>query len=115
MKAVRLTNGSDAPERRVFEVTTMLHVLSKSQWSSLFELDHKARNPDARIFPATAKSLQDAKLLEQDGTMNDVVRNIILSTVQVVGAGLDFKLVDPVMRDPANPQFPLRPGPRVMI
>ena len=59
--------------------------------------------------------LKDATLLEQNGTMNDVVRNIVLSTVNVVGGGLDFKLADPVMRDPDYPKFPLRPGPRIMI
>ena len=98
MKELMLSNGTTAPEALVTTVTMLLEEMLEEGASGgleLYELHQKCLNPSHEIFSeAQAVSLKDKYLMRADGTIDEPVKNIVLSSVK--GEGLGIELANPL-------------------
>jgi hypothetical protein len=94
MKFLNLRNGSTEEAIRVLGVCAVLGNFLDNHPLVLidFILHCQGRNPE--MSPRTIRILHQAYLLEEDGTVSQSVKNVVLSTV--VGNDSIFALVSPV-------------------
>ncbi len=62
---------------------------------ALYELHQKALNPNHKVDEGYSQFLRDLNLIESDGNLHDVTKNIVLSSIE--GEGLEMRLVNPVV------------------
>ncbi len=93
----KLKNGSVEPSAIVLPVTLALTALLDDNVIVFYELVMKARDPNHPFFsPGVEQDLKKTGLLQENGVLNDRIRNIVLSATE--GDGLDMHLIDPVLR-----------------
>ena len=98
LELLKLKNGGEAPAAAVWATMTSLKAMMTSGLPSMFAVielaDHVRR--DKRIPDATRALLVQRGLMEPDGSIHDIVRDVILSAAQ--GEGVSFALVSPVVK-----------------
>ena len=94
---IRLRNGREAPASAVRTTWLALERLSDSSEitdvMALYEARELARDPGHSPWPGTPETLRGLGLLDHNGTMHDIVRDVILSAV--TGAETDLKVTWP--------------------
>lgn len=93
MDTIRLKNGTEEAAPLVATMLITLRLLATGQPIHLYELVEKARNRSHVFWGDIGKQLAKMKLVEVDGSMNDSIRNIVLSAVE--GDGLEMRVVSP--------------------
>jgi hypothetical protein len=88
-----LKNGSYVPVPVANVIYLSLQSLSKQNPIALYELAMKARDNNHRLFGNTGEVLKELALLDSDGSIHDLTRDVVLSAIE--GEGLDLKLVSP--------------------
>lgn len=71
-----------------------LESLAGSDPIGLYELRQKARDPEHQFFGDYERSLKDLAMLQEDGTLHDVTKAVVLSAIE--GEDLDPRLVNPI-------------------
>jgi len=97
MKIAKLRNGSEEPMPAVTTTTISLRHLMSSIPGILqvYELHQKALNPNYQIDRQYAEPLKALALLQSNGELHDITRNVVLSSVE--GSGLEMRLVNPIV------------------
>ena len=99
MEFVKLKNGSEEPTLAVATIMLSLKHLMKPSENvgnilAFCDLAMKCRNPDYQVSGQALDTLQRLGLLESDGGVHDITKNIVLSAAE--GDGIDMKLVSPI-------------------
>ena len=99
---LRLRNGSQAPRIEVVAVwLNVKHLADSGDLVALYEARELARDPAHVLWPGADATLRAFSLIRSDGTMHDIDRNVILSSV--IGAETDLSVQFPVAaNDPAT-------------
>jgi hypothetical protein len=92
-KPVKLKNGAVVPHSAVIATMMALESLIHKEPILFYELVMKARNDDHRFFGNAAESLKQRALLETNGTLHDITRDVVLSAVE--GESVRMKLTSP--------------------
>lgn len=100
LAVVPLQNGAVVPlsvaERTMKTINRLKNSAEPLDIMLFIELMKKAQNKNHILWANLAGQAQTLRLLNADGTMDDVVRAIILSAVQE--RGMEINLIDPVSR-----------------
>lgn len=98
---VTLRNGASVPKSLVAGI----YVILQGYWNgglvpqlAIYELAMRARDPNFEISPDGLRFLTDHHLLEEDGSLQTAVKNIVLSSV--LGEEADMYLDSPVPDQP---------------
>lgn len=103
IEVVRLKNGSEEP--KPFVVVTMMKLdnLTNSGFLGVFafhELVMKCRDRNYRFFRQSEQTLKNFGFVQEDGNIEDSVRNVVLSAVE--DDAVDMRLGSPVEKsDPS--------------
>jgi hypothetical protein len=96
MDMLKLKNGSE--EAKPLVIVTMMSLESLfndlSGVLAVYELREKARNPKHEFFGNLGEKLKELSLVQQDGSVHDSIKNIVLSAVE--GESLQMHLVNPI-------------------
>ena len=105
---IRLRNGSEAPRSAVMTSWLAIKRLADSgdmgNVIALYEARELARNPAHQIWGGTGATLRNFALIDGDGRMHDITRDVILSSV--LGDGTDVNVTFPVAAQDSTPQEP---------
>jgi hypothetical protein len=99
LKMVKLKNDSEAPESAVVTTMRNLDFLMKKNPIAFYELVQKCRNPKHDMLENTNAEVEKLALM-QSGSIHEITKNIILSSVE--GEGLGMTLKSPVERNNCN-------------
>jgi hypothetical protein len=92
-EVVKLRNGAEVPRASVTPILLSLEALAGTDLISLYEAVEVARDRTHEPFGQTGERLTEAGLLERDGAMHGVTRDVILASV--AGSGDSLQFVDP--------------------
>lgn len=94
MKALKLKNGSEEAEPLVLTTMMAINRIQEDMPIALYDLVMIARDCDYQPFGQIGPELIKSRLLEQDGSMHQSIRNIVLSSFE--GEGMDLVRVNPL-------------------
>lgn len=105
MDMVQLRNGSEETESIVRVVTAGLQNILKNTMGALafHDLVVLCRDPEREETSSTRMTIDELKengLVQVDGTVNQSIRNVVLSSAE--GEGLEMQFVSPIAEDPAG-------------
>lgn len=82
MENVILRNGSQAPKDKIIDVVEALAALRKQDVLLFAELVYYCREPKPGCFGGQKQQLVEFGLADTDGSIDEIVRNIVLSSVE---------------------------------
>ncbi|MDP3730644.1 MAG: hypothetical protein Q8R14_03860 [Candidatus Omnitrophota bacterium] len=94
LEMITLKNGATEIEVAVRVVMMSLDLLIQQKPIVFYELVMKARDPNHKFFGRSEEDLMALSLVERDGELYDITRNIVLSAVE--GEDLNMRLVSPI-------------------
>jgi hypothetical protein len=94
---VLLNNGAEETYLTVRVMSLRLELLKKSNFPAFKELFEKCKDTEHEIPLAIWKSLQWVNLLENDGSVRESIKNIMLSATQEKEWGI-LELIDPIKK-----------------
>lgn len=94
MSTVTLRTGKEAIEPMVKVLSLSLQSLMAKNPIALYELAEKCKDTSHELFGNTGNLLRELSLIEPDGSVKDIVQDIVLASVE--GEGLEMHLVNPI-------------------
>jgi hypothetical protein len=94
MMNVRLKNGTHGREDEVTQVMLIIGEVAKNAAMDMWTLVYLCRGEDAYQYPEGIARLKRAGLVESDGSVRDIVRNVVVSGA--VGEDRGMKFEDPI-------------------
>lgn len=94
---LRLKNGSEVSEAVLVAALISLEKLLEEGVEgaiSFYELTMVSRNPNHELDETSQQKLIDRGLLQRDGTVHQVVRDVVINAVE--GEGLEMHLTSPI-------------------
>jgi hypothetical protein len=82
-EVVRLKNGSEEARLFVSAVVDFLHRIAGVNSVPVYELALKCRDAKHSFFGTTEETLKKLNLVQQDGSISEGVRNVVLSAVEI--------------------------------
>ena len=96
METVILRNGAEEAKPLVVVMMLCLERLMDERPLALYDLVMRCRDRNYQFFGDNEDYLKNLKLVEQDGSIHDSTRNVILSAAD--GDGLDMVLRSPLSK-----------------
>jgi hypothetical protein len=94
VEVIRLKNGTEEAKPLVAVTMMSLEHVMDERPLALYDLVMMCRDHDYEPFGTNGDYLKDLRLVEQNGSIHDSIRNIVLSAVK--GDGIDMVLGSPV-------------------
>ena len=94
MEIVKLRNGSEEPKPIVVATILSLKSLMETKPITFYELVMKCRDRNHQLFGVSSQDLKALRLIGEDESVHESIRNIVLSSAE--GDGLDMKFVSPI-------------------
>ncbi|MFF9786335.1 hypothetical protein [Streptomyces nigrescens] len=91
---VTLRTGVEVPRILIGTVGVTLGRLRENQPIALYELAKLAQDPDHQLFGNTSQVLRGIGMVDPDGSLNGLTRDIVRAFVELDGG--DFRLVHPL-------------------
>jgi len=98
METVTLKDGTELPGEAVDSLFRRLQTLAADNPVAFCGLREKCRNSGFCFLGDTGEALKERALVEQDGSISEVTRSVVLNAVE--GELLEIKLVSPLQPDP---------------
>jgi len=96
METVRLKNGTEEDKPSVVMTMMSLEHVMDERPLALYDLAMMCRDRNYEPFGSNGSYLKDLNLVDQDGSIHNSIRNIVLSAIS--GDGLDIVLRNPVAK-----------------
>jgi hypothetical protein len=90
----KLKNGAVEVDALVTATMVSLYSLWKKKPIVFYELYQKCLNNDHKLFGNAGADLKDLSLVNEDGSVHNSIKNIVLSAV--TGDGLSLTMVSPI-------------------
>jgi len=94
METVRLRNGAEEAKPLVAVIIMSLERLMNERPLALYDLVMKCRDRAYELFGTNGDYLKDLNLVDQDGSIHESIRNVVLSATD--GEGMDMVLRSPI-------------------
>lgn len=94
MSTVKLRTGKEAIEPMVKVVSLSLQTLMAENPIVLYELAEKCKDSSHELFGKSGDLLRELSLIESNGSVRDIVQDIVLASIE--GEGLEMHLVNPI-------------------